>query len=69
MPSVFILQHSYERGDCDETKFIGVYSTQALAEAAMARLSLQNGFKYRPEGFCISEYTLDQDHWEEGMRP
>ena len=32
---VFLLQHSYEMGDCDETKIIGVYSSRELAEQAI----------------------------------
>lgn len=67
MNTVFILQHSYELEGCDETKFIGAYSTKEQAELAINRLKDQNGFKYRPDAFEISEYVLDQDNWTEGF--
>ncbi len=67
MNSVFVLQHSYEQDEYDETKFIGVYSTKIEAENAINRLSKQNGFKYRTDGFVIDEYELDKDHWTEGF--
>ena len=67
MNSVFILQHSYESGDCDETQFIGVYSSRLEAESAIKRLSVKNGFKYRVDGFVISEYEINKDHWSEGF--
>lgn len=67
MQTVFVLQHSYERDFCDETKFIGVYLTNELAEAAIDRLKTQPGFKDRIEDFYISEYELNKDHWTEGF--
>jgi hypothetical protein len=66
MNTVFIVKHSYEKGPCDETKMIGVYSSQLEAEHAVARLSLQPGFNEKPECFFISEYELNKDHWTEG---
>lgn len=66
MKSVFVLQHSYEEDGYDETKFIGVYSSEQTAKAAVDRLRLQNGFKDRPNDFHIEEYELDVDHWREG---
>ncbi len=67
MKTVFILYHSYELDGHDETKLIGVYSTNEQAEFAITRLKDKNGFKYRPEAFEISEYELDKDHWTEGF--
>ncbi len=67
MKSVFILQHSYERDGYEETKFIGVYSSRQEAEAAVKRLTPQNGFKYHPNDFYIAEYELNQDHWVDGF--
>jgi len=66
--TVFVVQHSYEVEPCghDETKFIGVYSTRDLAEAAVKRLSEQPGFRDKPDCFFIEEYAVDQDHWTEG---
>ena len=67
MRSVYVLQHSYELGGCDETKFIGVYSTRRRAQAAVRRLRRQPGFRDRPNDFHIDEYAIDRDHWVEGF--
>ena len=67
MKTVFILHHSYELDDHDETKLIGTYSTKEQAELAITRLKDKNGFKYRPDAFVISEYELDKDNWTEGF--
>ena len=60
MKTVFILHHSYELDDQDETKLIGTYSTKEQAELAITRLKDKNGFKYHPDAFVISEYELDK---------
>lgn len=67
MKTVFILHHSYELDGHDETKLIGVYSTNGQAELAITRLKDKSGFKFRPDAFEISEYELDQDNWTEGF--
>ena len=68
LDTVFVLQHEHElpTGGKD-VKFIGVYSSQAAAEAACARLRRQPGFSESPDGFSIDRYPLDQDHWTEGF--
>ena len=66
---VFVLRHVHildEEGDQESTKMIGVYSTQVLAEQAIVRLRIQPGFCDIPNGFYVSEYTLDKDHWIDG---
>ena len=60
------MQHSYEVDGIDETKFIGVYATKEIAEAAIIRLKNKPGFRDRPENFQISEYELNKDHWVDG---
>jgi len=67
MKTVFILHHSYEIDEHEETKLIGVYSTNEQAELAISRLKDKNGFKYKPDAFEISEYELDHDNWTEGF--
>jgi hypothetical protein len=79
---IYILQHSryLSESENDEVKFIGVYSTFALAEAAMMQLRHQTGFKEFPEfidplekegskwsGFCISETETGREGWTEGF--
>lgn len=64
---VFILTHVHEAWPGHEDiKIIGIYSTQAKAEAAVARTKLLPGFESVPEGFHIDVYPLDQDHWVNG---
>ena len=67
MASVFVLQHVHRRDDgAEDVKFIGVHSSREKAQAAGARLGRLPGFVDAPEGFCIDEYRVDQDHWAEG---
>lgn len=68
MESVYLLWHSRADDELGEdAKLIGVYRTMANAEAATARLTSQQGFCDHPQGFEISEYPLDKDHWTEGF--
>lgn len=67
MKTVFILHHSYGSNGIEETKLIGAYTSQESAESAIACLKTKNGFKYHPNDFHISEYTLDEDYWADGF--
>jgi hypothetical protein len=67
MRTVFVLQHSYEDGEHEETKFIGVYATVADAEAAIARVRDLPGFRNHRDAFTINAYEVGQDHWQEGF--
>lgn len=68
LPIAFVVQHLREDEDgYDDVKLIGVYSTQELAEAVVERYKKLPGFSEYPEGFCISGYELDKDHWTEGF--
>jgi hypothetical protein len=64
---VFILHHThtFDSGE-EDVKLIGVYSSLSSATAAIERLKQQPGFCDMPEGFEISDYQLDVDHWTEG---
>ncbi|HAA58073.1 MAG TPA: hypothetical protein DCE42_25145 [Myxococcales bacterium] len=67
MRKVYVVQHSYEDAEgCDETKFIGVFSSDNAARGAIKRLSLQPGFCERPDDFFVDEYEVDRVHWVEG---
>jgi hypothetical protein len=67
MASVFVVQHVNTQEDgVEDVKFIGVYSSRAHADAAVARLSCLPGFSEAAAGFHIDEYRLDQDQWAEG---
>ncbi|CAG0970258.1 hypothetical protein GPROT1_01514 [Gammaproteobacteria bacterium] len=67
-PYVFVIQHVHEiQEDKEDVKFIGVYSTEESARAAVARLSMQPGFRETTNGFHIDRYKLDEDLWTEGF--
>ena len=69
METVFILQH--ERPETEDrmgdVKFIGAYSSEASALAAVERLRCQPGFSDYPDHFAIEPYKIDKDHWTEGF--
>ena len=71
MTKVFVLQHVHTVSDGEDEdediKLIGVYSTEAHAQAAISRLSTQAGFRDHLDGFHISPLTLDKDQWTEGF--
>ena len=67
MKDVYILHHSFELNECEETKLIGVYSSEKAAKEAIVRLRAQSGFCDYPDNFQIDCYSIDQDHWEEGF--
>ena len=68
MATVFVLHHVHEASNGEEdTKLIGVYSTEAEATAAIGRLKCQPGFCDHSEGFCVTPYELDRDEWREGF--
>jgi len=69
MDNVYVLQHSYESVcGCDETKMIGVYSSEERAMETVERLKGVEGFKdYSIDCFHIGKYEIDLDHWEEGF--
>jgi hypothetical protein len=67
-PAVYVVQHARPKPDGEENvKMIGVYSDREKAEAAVARMVTQPGFRDWPDEFYIDEYPLDRDHWTEGF--
>jgi homoserine kinase type II len=71
---VFLLQHLHLHPNGEEdVSCIGIYRTREAAEAAVARLKSQPGFRDNPgivedgSGFYIDRYKLDQDNWSEGF--
>ena len=68
MTHVYVVQHTHEsQNDEEDVKFIGVYRTQSDADAAVARLRALPGFRDHPNGFEVTEYELNKDHWTEGF--
>lgn len=65
MEHVYLLTH--ERPDDGDVKTIGVYSSEAAAQAALERVRQQPGFCDHPDGFTIDPYKLDRDSWVDGF--
>ncbi len=68
--TVYVLQHSYECGDeliCEETKFLGVFSTEQEAKKAMEYYKTLEGFRDYPDDFYIDKYEVDKKYWSEGF--
>jgi hypothetical protein len=64
--SVFLLWYVQKRDGDGTDLLIGVYRSEADAEAAIDRLKSKAGFLTAPEGFRINRYELNRDHWENG---
>jgi hypothetical protein len=71
MKYIYLIQHSYEvgeDGDYDETKIIGVYSSEEKAKQVMQEYILLPGFKDHPiECFYIGKHEIDKEEWAEGF--
>jgi homoserine kinase type II len=70
MNVLYVLWHSYlpDRDiDRDEEKFIGIYSTEEKAKAAIEQLRTQPGFGDYPDGFEIHPQQVDVTSWDEGF--
>lgn len=68
MDTVYLLWHV--RSDdqhADDAKLIGVYRSRESADAAVLRVKEGPGFRDHPEGFEISVYPPDKDHWTRGF--
>lgn len=70
MESVFLLWHVHGFRDSKDAyeKVIGVYRTEEDARSAIVRLATKPGFREAPDGFHISKYELNKDHWTEGYK-
>lgn len=67
MKYVYLLQHSYEVNEYDETKIIGVYISEKKALDVIEQYKTLPGFKEYSDCFYIDKYELDKNHWEEGF--
>jgi len=52
--------------DEEETKFIGIYSSEIEAEKAITKLKLKSGFKDRPNDFKINKIEINRTEWTDG---
>jgi len=64
----YLLQHSYEDDDgCEETKIIGIFSTEEKAKEVAQVYRTIEGFSRYPDCFFIDAYELDKQFWTEGF--
>jgi len=61
---VYLLWHTDQ---FEDEKLIGVYRTEADANAAMGRVKGMAGFKDEGGKFECAKYKLGEDHWTEGF--
>lgn len=67
LKTVFVLHHTHRQSENrEDVKLIGIYSSEAQAHAAIERMRTLPGFRDVPDGFEISRYPIDQDHWTSG---
>ena len=65
---VYLLHHTrYGDDGYEDTKLIGVYSTNERAQKTLDAYMALPGFREHPQGFSIDEYKLDKDTWCEGF--
>jgi hypothetical protein len=67
MENVYILFHSYDNNDCEETKTIGVYNTEETALLVIEEYKKLPGFMNYPNDFHISKYKLNENNWTSGF--
>jgi hypothetical protein len=71
MNYVYVVEHSYEvgeDGEFDETKLIGIYSSEEKAKQVIQKYIILPGFEDHPiECFYIEKYEIDKDEWAEGF--
>ena len=68
MDSVFLLWYVHAPDTAEEDElFIGAYSTEEEAKAAIERLKDKPGFVDATDGFQICPYEINRDHWTEGF--
>lgn len=67
MRYVYLLQHSYEYGEHEETKIIGIYCSEENALNAIEKYKGLPGFKDYADCFYIDKYEIDRNYWEEGF--
>ena len=65
MEPLFVLLH--DPPETGRVKVVGIYSSQALAEAAIQRTRILTGFVDQPDSFTIHRYDVDKDHWPRGF--
>lgn len=65
---IYVLWHEYETEALgEESRFIGVYSTEEKAQQALEQLIGKPGFSEYPDGFTITTPVWNKIQWPEGF--
>ena len=70
MKHVYLLWHTHiieNLRNGEDVKLLGTFSSVELAKNAENRAKLLAGFKDAVDGFHISEYEIDKQHWTDGF--
>jgi hypothetical protein len=67
MTKVFVLHHTYGDSESETYKLLGVFSSEAAAQSAIQKYLPLPGFISYPDGFEITPYIVDENHWNEGF--
>ena len=68
MSQVHLLWHvRSDHEHSDDSKLVGVYSSETTAKAAVKRVEDKPGFVDHPNGFQVVGYEVDNDSWSEGF--
>ena len=68
MSQVHLLWHVRSDDEhSDDSKLLGVYSSETSAKVAIERVEGQPGFVDHPNGFQVVSYEIDNDSWSEGF--
>lgn len=71
MDKVYLLHHCYDKygdGECEEAKFIGVFSDMEIVNRIIDEYIDLPGFNsFDRNAFIVDEYELDKEYWTEGF--
>jgi hypothetical protein len=64
---VYLLWHTHDLNQDEDSKLLGLYSSEQKAVEARERAIALPGFRDAPDGFHIDCYRVDRDEWTEGF--
>ncbi len=68
MNLVYLLQHIYESDNgYEESKVLGIFSSEIEAKKAVLLYKDLPGFKDRPADFYIDPYEINRKYWPQGF--
>lgn len=64
--NVYILFHINKLNE-EDSKLVGVYSSNEKAQKAKKKMKTLPGFKDSPNSFIIDRYELNKEYWIDGF--